>query len=40
VEVAQAALGHRFDALPEILGAAQPVLLDEFALGSPPPPPR
>src|SRR5262249_58977753 len=32
-EVGEAALGHRLDAFFEILGAAQPVLLDELALG-------
>src|SRR5215831_9378958 len=32
-EVGEAALGHRLDALLEVLGAAQPVLFDELALG-------
>src|SRR5579875_44686 len=32
VEIGQAALGHRLDALGEVLAAAQPILLDQLAL--------
>ena len=33
LEIGQAALGVGLDALLEILGAAQPILLDQLALG-------